>query len=244
MEIRRNSLIDYFLCSVFPRRCKYCGKVIKPERTVCSDCEQLPEIKDPVCMHCGCNEKDCVCKKKSHFYEMAGAPFYYEGAIKKAVGRFKFKGIYYLSDSFAQDMAKTLENRLGEREYDYITFIPFSKKQKRRREFNCSELLARSLSEITGIECRELLKRIFDTDRQHLTGTVTRKGNVFGVYEVVDKNEVKGKKILIIDDIKTSGATVDECAKMLRFRGAQYVDCLTFAITKSKQDIDTDEEYW
>ena len=242
MKIKRNSLPDLLLTAVFPRRCKYCGEVIRDDEFICDSCAVLPEIKPPICLKCGCSKADCVCKKKSHFYDRAAAPYYYEGAISYAVTRMKFHNLGFLAKDFAEDMQLACENVLNmkERLYDCIAYIPFSEKQERNRLYNPSRLLAESLSERTGIELADLLVKIYETQPQHNASSVTRKGNVFGVYDVSDEYDVEGKNILLVDDVKTSGATLDECAKVLKIHGAEIVDCISFAITKSKEDIDID----
>lgn len=240
MRFKRNSLPDLLFCTLFPRRCKYCGKVIKPKQTVCEDCTVLPEIKKPICYLCGSNEKDCKCKKRAHFYDRIAAPFYYEGAIVTAVRRMKFKPLPMLCRDYAEDMYKFLQDTLfTDREYDCITYIPFSESQKKERKYNYSLMLALELSRLSGIKCERLLSKIYETQPQHLSKDVTRRGNVFGVYDVCGEKEISGKRILLVDDIKTSGATLEECAKILKIYGALRVDCTAFALGRVKQDIDT-----
>lgn len=229
-------LWDRMLCVFFPRRCKYCGEVIEPKEKVCEHCKtSLPAINPPICPFCGHSKSDCSCKNKKNYYSSVVAPFYYEGAIVKAVDRMKFHSHSYLCKMFAEDMENTRVSQYAEVDFDFITFVPFSKRDEKQRDFNHSRLLAEELSVLSGIECVDALTKIYDVPTQHTLGSDARKGNVFGVYEVKTKDVVKDKTILLVDDIKTTGATLDECAKMLKLGGAQEVRALTFAVTKHRK---------
>ena len=158
MKIKRNSFADKLLCAFFPRRCKYCGKVILPEEELCEDCKaNLPKIEEPVCLYCGHSKDDCKCKKHKHFYSRIAAPFYYEDAIVKAIHRMKFEQKPFLCEGYAEDMANTVKALYSDIQFDAVCFVPFSKNDYRRREFNQSKLLADFLSKNLGIELLEVL---------------------------------------------------------------------------------------
>ncbi len=128
----------------------------------------------------------------------------------------------------------------SETDFDYICFVPFTESKKRKRDFNQAEVLANELSALTGIPVLDALECIYDTPPQHSLSRIYRKGNVFGIYEVKDKKAVKDKKFLLVDDIKTTGASLDECAKMLRIYEAQSVNCITFAVASgNKNSVDS-----
>lgn len=238
--MNRKELYDRLMCIFFPRRCKYCGEVIEPSEALCEHCKShLPGIVKPVCLYCGKAKEDCTCKQKKSYYDSIVAPFYYSGAIVKAVSRLKFQSKPYLSEGYAQDMADCLKELTPDKKYDLICYVPFYKKDIKRRPFNQSRELALHLSEILGVELSDALIRLYPTGIQHRLSASKRGGNVFGAFGVGNTDEVNGKRILLVDDIKTTGATFNECAKMLKIYSAASVDCVAFAIGKGKQNVDS-----
>lgn len=228
-------LCDRAMCAVFPRRCLYCGVPISPEHTVCDDCRtNLPCISAPICLLCGHQKADCICKQRKSQFKAVCAPFYYENAIASAVHRYKFESKDFLALHFARDMAETVRREYAEILFDCITFVPFTKKQLRKREWNPGETLARALSEELDLPCFTLLEKLYETESQHTLSARERTGNVFGVFEACNLEKVQGKTILLVDDIKTTGATLSECAKMLKLGGAEAVYAVTFAVTRRK----------
>lgn len=173
-----------------------------------------------------------VSRQKTNIPPFA-APFYYEGAAKTAIHRLKFEGKDFVARTLAQDMAKTVKEQYGEKKFDIITFVPFSKAEKHDREFNQSELLAKRLGEELCLPCREMLVKLYDVPRQHTLPGNKRRGNVFGIFATAEEfSYLDGKTILLADDIKTTGSTLSECAKMLKIAGAKEVCAVTAAIAK------------
>lgn len=229
--------IDRALCAVFPRRCIYCGKVIVPERQICEDCEtNLPRISAPICPLCGHAKEDCVCKQKKHKFKAICAPFYYEEAIVQAIHRLKFESKDFLAEPFASDMAECVRREYADIAFDAVAFVPFTKRQMRLREWNPSETLAKALAEQLNLPLEPMLVKLYETKAQHTLESRARTGNVFGVFDVADANAVAGKTVLLVDDIKTTGATLHECAKMLMLADAKAVYACTFAVTKRKSE--------
>jgi ComF family protein len=238
--MNKSELYDRILCVFFPRRCKYCGEVIKPSQRLCDKCQKnLPRIEAPVCFKCGKSKNDCNCKGKSAYYDRITAPFYYTGAIEKAVNRLKFQHRDFLCEAYAEDMADCVRENYENTFYDFVCCVPFSKRDIKKRPFNQSELLAKHLAEKLGVEYRDALVRLYDSGVQHRLGAGLRTGNVFGVYDVNGNVSVEGRSVLLVDDIRTTGATLNECAKMLKIHGAANVDCVTFAVSKLKIDSKT-----
>lgn len=228
-------LCDRTLCAVFPRRCLYCGVPIVPENEICDDClENLPRISAPICSFCGHQKTDCICKQRKLQFKAVCAPFYYEDAVRTAIYRYKFEDKDFLASDFARDMEKTVRREYADIAFDSITFVPFTKKQMRTREWNPGETLARALSEKLDLPCFTLLEKLYETESQHALSARERTGNVFGVFEACNLENVQGKTILLVDDIKTTGATLSECAKMLKLGGADAVYAATFAVTRRK----------
>ncbi len=230
--------VSAFISSLFfPNRCIFCNELIGPFEDYCSDCEEtIPFIKGDICTHCGAAKKDCSCnKKKAVYYDKVASAMYYDEDVKKCIHRFKFRDERSISKPLARLMTETLEAYFGDISFDYITFIPMYKTKERKRGFNQSRLLAREISKLCDIPFADkMLVKLYDTDCQHDCSGIERTGNLIGAFDVNNKYQLEGKTILLIDDIKTSGATLNECGKMLYLYGVKSVICLTAALRNSK----------
>lgn len=239
--MKKDDFKSFIVSVFFPKRCRYCGELIRYSETLCEDCKSgLPIIEPPVCPACGMSKSDCDCKGRRHYYASVFGAFYYDGPIRKTVSRMKFNEKKFICKIMAEDMYRLFLREYSETDFDYICFVPFTESKKRKRDFNQAEVLANELSALTGIPVLDALECIYDTPPQHSLSRIYRKGNVFGIYEVKDKKAVKDKKILLVDDVKTTGASLDECAKMLRIYEAQSVNCITFAVASgNKNSVDS-----
>ncbi len=204
----------------FPQRCPYCREVIKPCQIGCEDCiENLP---------------DSIFTKivTGEYRVWAAVP--YQDSYKEAILALKFgkKGAY--AYPLAKLMAQKLTKEVDLKSFDCITFVPLHKETFKERGFNQSELLANTISEILGLTCLPLLKKTRKNKPQHKLRSDKREKNVRGVFRCVDKKAVNGKKVLIIDDIVTTGYTLAECARVLSVSGASKIYAMTFAITLPK----------
>lgn len=233
MKIDSNKVIKQLSYILFPRRCPYCSRVIRPSENICNSCKHnLPEISSPVCRKCGYAQEDCFCMGKMNFYDSVIAPYYYRDEIVKQISRMKFYEKPQLSVDMARDMYEALKREYSNESFDYICFVPFSSRQKKTREYNQSELLAAELSKLSGIPVNDALIKLFDVNTQHRLGKDARSGNVFAVFDVNPESQIEGKNILLVDDIKTTGNTLHECAKLLKIFGAERVCCICYAIAK------------
>ncbi len=230
-------IFNYITWLFFTKRCRYCNKIIGKNEILCEECrESLPIIKDERCKYCGCEKSRCDCKKHKMGYDGITAPFYYEDGAKKSVHMLKFNNKIFMANILAEDMAKSVKNDFADVNFDFITFVPFTISQSLKRNYNQSELLAEQLSKKLNIPLKRALVKLFDTKTQHKMKTTFRKGNVFGVFDVKENIDVKGKTILLVDDVKTSGSTLDECAWILKIRGAEKVYCVTATIVATKKE--------
>lgn len=230
-----SKIIDIIGKALFPQRCRFCNTVIKPNETVCKDCtESLEVIDGKICTLCGMKEADCTCQKHRSYYTAIAAPYYYEGAAGKAVQALKFNKVQTVVEDLGWDMTVCFKERFHGYDFDLITFVPMTKKSEKERGFNQSELLAQSVAKETNIPIVTALRKVFETKPQHDLGELGRSGNVLGVFEVDEKikPELENARILLIDDVKTTGATLNECAKTLLIGGAAEVFCLTATIAK------------
>lgn len=216
----------------FPERCVFCGKnPVFPGKLLCGECENSVEfISPPRCPKCGREAKKCGCRNLRTFYKELRAPYYNESSVRYAVDRWKFSGASECTEVFIRDMLNIYEDEINSGLFDFVTFVPASQSTVEARGFNQSELLAEVFCAYSSLECRDCLIRTFETPPQHTLPRYLRLGNVLGVFEVKNRSEVYGKTILLIDDIKTTGTVINECAKMLMIAGAEEVYCLAVTL--------------
>lgn len=227
--------------AVFPEdvTCDICGAelVADTRYRLCSSCiEKLNPIRGKVCLDCGipmANEADyCIrCQSENFKFVCNRSPLVYDGEAKLLVHKMKFGGKKYIahtlgammSDAFISDKMK------GE----IIVFVPMTKDEEEKRGFNQSELLALDVGERLNIPVLPALEKIRSTSEQKQLGGKDRAKNLEGAF-LLKYPQVKDRIILLIDDVFTTGATANECAKVLLKGKAKEVYVLTAAVTKRK----------
>lgn len=220
---------------IFPDRCMLCDRVLKTSETLCAECGKklltYPVPSD--CKKCGLGLKDCVCSKRM-FYSSMTSPFIYEGSARSALHRLKFRNRTDLIKPFAERMFIALMQRDKLNGIDVITYIPMLPSNEKKRGYNQAKLLAEELSSLSGIPVKPLLYRFMSADTQHSLGLYRRKGNILGAFEPCPGHigDIENKRILVVDDIATTGATSSEAAKTLLIFGAEDVDCCVAAMAK------------
>lgn len=216
---------------VYPDRCALCGKLIPYATEICRDCRRsAPVIRGKRCFACGLPTDDCKCKGHANFYAAVTAPFFYRGVARQGIGLWKFRKAERSVNFFAHAVASCVADDFAAVSIDVITFIPQTEQERALRGYNQDERLARAVGERLQIDVRPLLVKLYETQRQHTLPWFRRSGNIFGVFECADCAFVAGKTVLLIDDIKTSGRTLNECAKMLHLAGAEAVYCAVIAV--------------
>lgn len=225
------------LSAFFPNTCISCGEIINEEDALCDYCfEMLPRV-DLVknCTRCGLPKKHCDCKNHVFYYNGCIAPFYNKLSAQKAMYRYKFRKMQKNADFFSKQMALAVKMVYSDIKFDAVTYVPLNYRKFLKRGFNQSEVLARQISQILGLKIFD--KLLFCSknkiSQHNLKNPKERFRNVGGMYGC--KHKVKGN-ILLIDDIKTTGATLNECAKMLILSGADKVYCVTGLITHNRED--------
>jgi ComF family protein len=219
---------------VYPPVCAICGS--PEENLLCTTCmEQLEKIQQPCCLVCGapasvpvgeCHE----CRNRDFFFEKARAYGLYEGKLREMIKKFKFKGVRGLQALLASFIYQTYKEFFGNERFDFLEFVPLSRKRLLERGFNQSELLARSLSLQTAIPLSGALVKMRETpDQTRVDNYEERQGNVKDAFALKDGRATRDKSILLIDDVYTTGATVNECAAALKRGGAYRVCVLTLA---------------
>lgn len=231
--------------AVFPQRCLLCERLIGKDALLCGDCEALRlryPMRAPVCDVCGLRLKQCGCQPRI-CYSRAVFPFLYTPQTRPGVHRFKFRGRLDKAEGFAALMRAALSERGLEEQIDVICCVPMRPEAEHKRGYNQARELALALSRQTGIPCEELLMKIRRTGVQHKLGFLNRRGNLLGAFEPPGDaaKRIRGKRILVVDDILTSGATCSEAAKTLLVFGAQEVFCAVVAATPKKEKQEAKE---
>lgn len=205
---------------VFPNRCMFCRRVIEYDGALCEECiSQLPESPEPLILN-GIT---------------VYSPFIYREGAENAVKDLKFHANFTNARKLAEYMAKTIIN--AECDIDYIVPVPLHKKDLRAREFNQTELIAREIGKIINLPVRtDLLLKTKRTQKQHDLDKKARMVNLDGAFSVLKdmSDAIEGKRLLIIDDVCTTGTTFEECAKVLLDIGAQAVTGLSASIVSTR----------
>ncbi len=214
-------VISAFLDLLFPPRCVFCRKFLRgSEKLYCAACEKtLPYTS-------GGGEKT------GDFFSVCVAPLYYEDTVRESILRFKFKGATGYSQAYGKLLADCIREHLSGR-YDLISWVPLSSKRLAERGYDQSMLLAMA----AALELEDVavctLDKVKDVEKQSLVGPVEkRRANIAGAYRPADPELVAGKRILLIDDIVTTGSTLSECARTLLDAGAAEVLCAVVARTR------------
>ncbi len=229
-------LIRRLVAVVLPERCVFCGDVIPPLQVCCDTCrDTLLIVAPPICPYCGRAKGDCICRKRRYAYDKVAAPFYYQDAGKAGVLRLKRHDDPQAIDYFADQMAAVVRREYQHVTIDGITYVPMTKRDKRKREYNQGQLLAQALSKRLNVPMLSVLEKLYETTAQKATEPCYRSGNVLGVFDVTDQEAVRDKTILLVDDLFTTGATLHECAKMLKIYGAKEVPVVTLCVGKPKK---------
>jgi ComF family protein len=231
---------------IYPPRCHVCQVFLSEDDPIksttaslfCQTClTGFRKISPPLCSICGTpfsseteDDHPCeTCLRKRPHYEAARAPYLYEDTLMKAIHQFKYGAKSALADSLGPLLAHFAESWV--REPGVLTMpVPLHPKRLRERGFNQSLLLARHVAKklAAGLDFLSL-RRVRHTPPQTALGSEERRKNVRGAFEVIDAEAVKGKVVLLIDDVATTGNTLNECARVLNKSGCKKVLCLTLA---------------
>ena len=209
---------------LFPPKCVLCRKVLEHyEADVCDRCR----TDAPICP---------VSKAKMPFVEGWCALWYYQDDVRRSVLRYKFGNRRSYAKNYAQLLAQKLNEEYPEG-FDILTWVPISPIRKLKRGFDQVEKLAIALAEPLGMQPVRTLKKIrHNRPQSGISGPAHRRANVLGAYKVIRPEQLWGKRVLLLDDVITTGATVGECARVLLTAGARevYVGAVAAARHDSK----------
>ena len=235
---------------IYPRRCHGCGGVVGREsRYFCWDClAGIAYVESPFCSRCGDPvpgriDHDYICYQCSRirvYFDLARSAVRYEGFVGDALRDLKYNGAVWLSPDLGRLLHAAAVTHYNLLEIDALCYVPMSSKHQRERGYNQAQLLAVALSRIMRKPVRGLgLRRLFMTESQTGLNAAKRMNNVKGAFSsryergsstIMGRHGLcEGLNILLIDDVMTTGATVNECARVLKRAGANCVYVLTVA---------------
>lgn len=219
----------------FPQdyRCKLCGTEIFGG-DYCNACIAQISFNDgivcPVCGRRTAKDEICMeCKASAPLYEKAASPLVYEKGGMALVARFK-RGAGWLAVYFARLAATKLKTFPS---YDIIVYVPCSLKAASKRGYDQAELFAREVGRLTGVPVADAVIKIKETPQQKELSKAERFKNLQGTFKA-DRQAVKGKSVLVVDDVLTTGATLDSVAYTLKKAGAAHIYALTAASVEYK----------
>lgn len=216
-----NIILSRLLDLLYPPKCVFCEAI-------------LPNFDIGICPTC---QKDLPwllssnqALQKGEFFTTCVAPLHYNDLVRDSFQRYKFSSLRIYAPFYANFMAQAVKDHLSQ-EFDLITWAPLHPKRKRKRGFDQAQLLALPLGKKLKIPVVSTLKKRRNTQAQSTIGTdpSVRRANVLGCYTCTRPNQVIGKKILLADDIHTTGSTLSECSRILLTAGASEVHCITLA---------------
>ncbi len=207
----------HFLDLLFPPRCPFCRKALEAE-AICPDCQEgLPWLTGT------------SARRKPEHIDLCASALRYEGLVKACIRRYKFRRRQGYARILGPLTAQCAHDHLPQ-SFDLISWPPLSPKGLRRRGFDQARLLAAAVARDRGMEETPLFKKRNSTGQQsRIRGYAQRKANVLGAYSLPDPKAVAGKRILLVDDVVTTGATLAECARVLLTAGAKEVFAVTLA---------------
>ena len=209
-------------------------RIIYPPK--CALCEQvLPKNQTDFCNNCRENAQEC---EKAHFRIsfLAGwtAVWYYKDTVRMGLIRYKFRHRRVHAFALGRKLAMKLQTE-NLTDFDILTFAPIAPLRKARRGYDQVALLAKAVGKELGVKPCRTLRKIRNTPPQSgITDPALRRANVLGAYKAVAPELIRGKRVLLLEDIITTGATASECARVLLTAGAKEVYCAALAVSNYK----------
>ena len=212
-------LFDSILDWLFPSRCAFCRRLTQDRAALCPHCrEKLPYTGS-------------AARQNFPHLDDCCSPLYYVDNVRSSLLRYKFGGASMYAAVYGEILAKCIdENHIS---CDSITWAPLSRQRLRKRGYDQARLLAEATAKMLSIPCVPMLRKLRNNPAQSGTGSAEkRRQNVKNVYAALPDAPIRGRRILLVDDIVTTGATLSACAEVLRKAGAESVCAATLARRK------------
>ena len=225
--MKRNTFFARLADLFYPPRCVWCHCFLSGDdraEGVCSICRsRLPVLAD--------EDRHQILQG----IDLCTSALDYAGDVRQSILRYKFGGLSFYCDIYADLLADVLIP--AEYSCDVVTWVPLSRKRLRNRGYDQARLLAEGFAGRKNLPCEKLLAKTRNTAQQSGTRSKEeRMTNILGAYRPVDERKIAGKSVLLVDDIVTTGATLSECAAVLRSAGAKKVTALTLARTELERN--------
>lgn len=225
---------------LYPERCPVCHGILQGKNFVCPSCRQkLPYIKEPKCKKCGKEmEKEeqeyCRdCQRFSHSFDKGGAVFAYDQVMRKSISMFKYHNRREYARFYAAEMYEHCRHFLNTCNPDVILPVPIHRQKKRQRGFNQAELVAKKLGKMmkVPVDSKYLIRREKTVPQKELSRQ-KRKANLKQAFKVNKTNRTY-ERVLIVDDIYTTGATIDAISEILRENQVKIIFFLTICVGRN-----------
>ena len=219
-------------------RCNACGKETFEGEFFCSDCiKTLPYVGKDICDRCGralnAPASFCsTCKGVLTSIDKSRSVFRYEAPISGLIRKAKYDNGRYILDYFSESLSALFKENFSD--CDVICSVPMSEKRLKERKYNQSAILAESVAEKVGVPFIDCMVKTKETERQATLKRSERLKNLIGSFKVSDRKAVRGKSVVVIDDVTTTGATGEAVAAKLKKAGAIRVYLLTVASVSPK----------
>ncbi len=228
-------IVDVILGLIYPERCVFCDRVIwQTDDFVCPGCKgSLSLVKEPYCMKCGkqidkeAQELCGDCERKQHYFDRGFTLCCYNDPVRESMYRLKYKNRQRYALYYGRKISEVLGERVKELKAEALIPIPLHEDRYRKRGYNQAELLAGEVGRIMNIPVRtDILKRVKNTQAQKTQDAEARRANLKNAFQIC-ANDVKLSTAILIDDIYTTGSTVDEAARALKEAGVDQVYVVT-----------------
>ncbi|HXX41808.1 MAG TPA: ComF family protein [Chthoniobacterales bacterium] len=223
----------------YPAVCAGCGTDVDSRDRICGECEsKLARIVPPFCAKCSepfsgavTSAFECAnCAHRELYFDAAVSGFRSRGIIRKVILDFKYGRQAHLRHVVAGWLFATMEDdRIRTRQFDLIVPVPLHPARQRERGFNQAALLAELLSHKTSIRREAVLERVRYTTSQTAFDRAERMENLHGAFRLRKNSDVRKLRVLLVDDVLTTGSTLSECARVLKNAGAVSVHAVTAA---------------
>ncbi len=217
--------------------CNACGREIF-EGYFCKDCTEKMELNTKFCVKCGRSVLNdagvcSYCYGNPIHFDKARSVYGYKAPVSGLIKSLKFNGKKYLAEIFGEILSPYVIRDFADA--DVITCVPMHEKDFKKRGYNQTELIARKTADVTGYSFDMLVEKFKRTKKQIKLGKKERLNNLKSVFKVIDKKKVFHKRILVIDDVMTTGATAEAISEKLFDAGAEKIYFLTVASVGEKE---------
>lgn len=218
-------LIDRCMDLLYPPRCVFCDALLeKGETYFCRGCgEKVPMA-----------EGEHLCRTGTYF-DRCVAPLYYKDMVRQAFLDYKFHEKTWHAAVYAAFLEPYVKKEFAQ--LDVVTWVPLGRRSHKDRGYDQSELVAKALAKRLGLPCEKLVEKVRATQQQsRLDRPEERRANVLGAYGVKNNAQIAGRSILVVDDVITTGSTMEECCRVLATAGAGAVHAAAVAQSAPKED--------